>query len=404
MKANTGSIRKRGNRWEVTIDTGQVDAQGKRIRKYGKADTKAEAERIRREMIYALETGQLVTTKLTVAEWMAKWLEVKVNPSDRKPNTKLQYAQTVRRHITPNIGRTQLGDLTLFDIEALYAKLRVDLSPNSISCIHQVLKGGLQEAVRQGLIPRNPASNAQTPKRKPYRMELPSVDRIKDLLGLAATEGHELYAAMHLAAFTGMRRGEILGLRWQNVNTATGQIRVQECLIQTGEGKKFGPPKSESSERIVELDPVTVKVLEGHRERQDRHIQSMKGDYLDTGLLFTNATGEPKPPNTLSRVVKNLGKRVGIENLRLHDLRHFHASLLIKQGMDLPTISARLGHSSTAVTAKVYVHSMPGRQREAADMFAAAMGAGPNVGHMSAIAPKQAEIVSETAVSYSSSA
>ena len=184
--------------------------------------------------------------------------------------------------------------------------------------------------------------------------------------------GH-LVIALHLLAYTGARRGEILALDWQHTNLTEGTISIVRSLGRSREGLTFGPPKTANGRRVIDLDPRTVEVLQAHQGRQLLEKIQAEGVYEDKDLVFANALGQPINPMQLTRAFQSLAKQCGAGHVKLHALRHFHASVLFQQKQSLFAVSRRLGHASVSTTADLYGHMLPGSGKEQANAFAQAM-------------------------------
>ena len=239
-------------------------------------------------------------------------------------------------------------------------------------------------------LPKNPCDRVKLAKAKRAEIKIPSKVQIQDMLALAEDEAHPLAAAVHLAVYTGMRRGEIGALTWGHVNLATGVLEVRQTLGYA-DGVAIGTPKSESSNRDIDLDADTVEVLQAHRIAQDGHREAMGSKYKDQDVVFATPGGSFYHPGTFTDLVASLSRRTG-RHVRFHDLRHFHASEMINAGINVVTVSKRLGHASVSMTLNVYIHLVDGSQRQAAATFAAAMNGARMVPMVSA---KAKELVSQ---------
>ena len=205
----------------------------------------------------------------------------------------------------------------------------------------------------------------------------PDISAVRRALDLAHDEGHHLHAAIHLIAYTGLRRGEAVALRWHNVDLESGRLLIEESLVQTKTaGIIVEPPKTNSGRRVVDLDEGTTNVLAEHRAEQDRVKDMMRGAYHDSGWVFADPEGQSIYPPRLSKAVKRLGARVGHPQMTVRSLRHFHASVALQAGQNIVIVSKRLGHSTVSITSDIYAHALPGWQQQTADAFAAAMEKG----------------------------
>ena len=363
----TGSIRERGKgNWEISIPLPE-GADGKRRRHVETVKgKKTDAERRKRELLTAMDGGELDRSAFTLGQWLDEWLASPSTTRDLKLRSIERYRGVTRLHIIPAIGAVKLANIKPRHVQDLYdAVLEKGKGSATIQTCRQVLKSALDWAMVNGEIQSNPTGYAKMPKREIERVNIPTLDDVESILALAYRQDHYLYGAMWLAAYCGMRRGEIMGLRWQNVDLLNGQIRVcEQRTVSETQGVITETPKSKSSGRVIEIDADTVTVLtEQRRAMLD-----------DSGLVFTTPKGLPVHPNLLSRAVADLGRAVGVK-VHLHEFRHFHASLLMSMGMNPAQISERLGHANTAVTLSVYSHAIPGQGQQLADAFAGHMRA-----------------------------
>ena len=226
---------------------------------------------------------------------------------------------------------------------------------------------------------RNPVSVVKMPRPKVKEIDPPSEAQVADMLELAREGGTWWYPAMRLSAYTGMRRGEVMGLRWENVNLAGEYLDVRESLGYVRGRLVVETPKTDSSRRRVDLDSETVQILSDHKSAQEAHILGMGAEYDDQGIVFTKPDGGYFFPGSYSEAIRALSRRTG-PKLRAHDLRHFHASVWLSSGAPLLPLSKRLGHASVKMTLDSYAHAMPGAQREGLDVFVAALNGGKNGG------------------------
>ena len=374
-----GSIRKRGkNSWELTIEQGR-GADEKRRRKYVSfKGNKAQAQHRLRELLQAQHNGIPINTdKITVAQWFARWTADYLVPNVRQ-KTLERYQGIIDRHITPAIGHVVLSKLTPSEIQGMEAELTAKgMAPKGVELVHTVISGAYKYALRMEVVWRNPAKAVTPPKVTRREVEPPEIAQVRRLLELAESEEHLLFPAIHLIAYTGLRRGEALGLRHQDINLEGGTISVVQSIGRSLEkGIIVEPTKTNAGRRAVDLDDRTVAVLRAHVGRQLLRRVELDGLYQDNGLLFPGPLGEPLNPMALTRLFQSYAKRLGMEGARLHDLRHFHASVMLQNGASLLLVSRRLGHASVATTGDVYGHLLPGAQREAANAFAQVMEQG----------------------------
>ena len=374
-----GSIRKRGKQsWELTIDLGH-DAKGKRRRKFVTLKgSKANADKKLRELLSAYDKGiPLITDKVTLSQWMSKWLAEYVVPN-RRQMTKERYERAIKRHVLPELGQIQLAQLTPSHIQALEAKLSGDgMAPAGVQLIHNIISGALKYALKMELIWRNPAQAVTPPKIERTEVEPPDIAGVRQVLELARVEEHPLFSCLYLIAYTGIRRGEALGLRWQDVDLEGGSISIFQTLSRSvDQGLIFQPPKTNSGRRVIDLDEGTVEVLRSHQGQQLLYRVKLDGSYQENGLVFPGPLGEPLNPMAVTRTYQSFAKRLALAGAKVHDLRHFHASVMLQNGQTLLLVSKRLGHASVTTTGDIYGHLLPGWQKEAASAFAKAMKEG----------------------------
>ena len=366
-----GHIRHRGKgSWEITIDLGK-DAEGRRLRKFvnikGK---KADADRYLRELLTSLDKGLPVDTgAITTGEFLEKWLSDYAVPNTR-PRTSERYASDIRLHIKPVLGHIKLTDLRASHIQKLEADLVASgKSATSVRHLHRVLKSALKRAMRWGYVYRNVAEAVDPPGQVHHEIRPPELNQVLELLRLADDTPYG--TALTFMARTGCRRGECLGLRWTDIDLENATASIMQTLQRVKrEGLIFLPPKSAKSKRAIALDEATVDMLREHRGRQVLQQLELGNVYEDHGLVFPGPFGKPLDPATLTRNFEKLAKKAGIEHVRLHDLRHFHATTLLRTGTHLKIVQERLGHASIAITADTYSHVAPGLQRQAAAAFA----------------------------------
>ncbi len=279
-------------------------------------------------------------------------------------------------HVLPALGTKPLQHLTPPMLNALYANLasggenRKPLSGKTISYIHATIHKALEDAIDAGLVARNVADRAKPPR--PSRRASKGIQawEPRELAHfLDHVHGTRLQAIWRLAAMTGMRRGEILGLRWCDVDLKAARLSVRHAIVAVAYATIESTPKSHNA-RVIDLDPETVEQLRAHRWRQQDERNQWRDDYEDHDLVACKENGEPIHPHTFSQSFERLVKNAGLRPIRLHDLRHTHASLALKVGVPVKVVSERLGHASPAFTLKQYAHVIPGMQAEAAGLVA----------------------------------
>ncbi len=355
-----GTIGLYGGRWvgRVTLPDGRRKAL------YGKS-----FEEVRRQVTAAqrdADLGQLPTAdKITVQQFLNRWLADWVKRRNR-PSTYRSYDGHVRLHLVPAFGNIKLARLTPQHVEALLSHLVDDgLSPATATRVRATLRAALQRAVKQGLVTRNSAALADAPpvQRKPVRPISPEDARRL----LAAISGHPLEALYVLALGTGLRQGEILGLRWEDLDLKEGTLAVRNALQRVDGHLVLVPPKSDRSVRSLPLPSVVLSAIRGHRERQLFEANGFGDDWNREGFVFITGTGRPLDGSNLTRQFHSLLLANGLPRMRFHDLRHACASFLLAAGESLRVVMEQLGHSQIGLTMNTYAHVMPQALEAAAE-------------------------------------
>jgi len=241
------------------------------------------------------------------------------------------------------------------------------------ACLHKACK----DAVRWGHISRNPLNAADPPRKKgdgTREMQTWTKEQLKAFLD--AVKNERLYALWHLVAMTGIRRGEAIGLRWSDVDLENARLAVRRALIPTNRDVVVSEPKTAKGRRVVALDPATVEVLKGQAARQLDEQQEWDKAWVETGLVFTQENGKALDPETVSRYFRQAVKKSLLPQIRLHDLRHTHATLALQAGIHPKVVSERLGHATVSITLDTYSHAIPALQEEAAALIAGLVFAG----------------------------
>jgi len=406
-----GHIRKRGDpgSWEYIVDVGMAAAQrcevcGRRFwverrpkeacpkcggelgeteerRRQTKSgfQTRKECQAAMNKLLVAVEQQTYtVPTKATLREYLTReWLPA-VKATIR-PSTYNSYVQHVDCHIVPHIGSVKLEKLTGGRSNALYAELaqsgRKDgqrgLSARTIRHVHACLHKACKDAVRWGRLSRNPLDAADPPKVNgdgTHEMKTWSAEQLAAFLTSVGDE--RLHALWHTLAMTGMRRGEALGLRWSDVDLEAGRIAVRRALIPCGREVIVSEPKTAKGRRSIAIDPETVEVLKGQAAHQLSEQHDWGEAWTDTGLVFTRENGEALHPEDVSRYFRQAVKKSMLPTIRLHDLRHTHATLALQAGVHPKVVSERLGHATVSITLDTYSHAIPAMQEEAAALIA----------------------------------
>jgi integrase len=327
--------------------------------------------------------GATDEASLSVEAYLDEWLaHVR---SRVRPTTYEGYEALIRCHVVPHLAEVPLAALRPLDLQALYSELLSPdreraLSGGTVLNTHLVLTQALGQAVRWGLLAANPAAGAQPPR--PQRPEQATVDPELAQRVLQAARGTPLELPVALAIATGMRRGEILALRWSDVDTDALQLRVRRSLQPTGAGLVFAEPKTRRSRRSVALPRFLLPYLDHQRADQLARAAFCGAGWAELDLVIDRGDGSPVNPDSMSSAWRGLVARSGLPHLRFHDLRHAHATLMLAKGVHPKVVSERLGHASIGITLDTYSHVLPSMQAEAADavdeLFSEAASAAPD--------------------------
>ncbi len=362
-----GSIYKRADgRWAASVSV----EHGKRKAFYGKT-----RQDVALKLAVAIKARQdglpLVAERQTVANYLQHWLET-AKPTVR-PRTFVRYEEYVRLHAIPELGRLSLARLSPQHLQRLYAsRLDAGLSQTTVAHLHAVLHRALEQAARWGLVPRNVAKLVTPPRSSRQEMATLSPEQARAFL--VAAQGDRLEALYVLALNTGMRQGEMLALRWRDVDLEGGSLQVRATLQRTSEGFTFSEPKTAHSRRQVALTAPAVEALRRHRTRQSVERLSMGAAWEDNDLVFANEVGRPiEGTNLIRRWFYPMLERADLPRIRFHDLRHTAATLLLGQGVHPKIVSEMLGHSQIAITLDLYSHVTPTMQRQAVEALEAVL-------------------------------
>lgn len=379
-----GSVyRSPDGRWRGVADLGWVD--GKRRRKYVTGATQSEALEKLRKVQRDAAAGTVSNDQLTVAQFLTRWVTVTL-PGNVAGSTLDDYADTVRLHLVPVLGRKKLSRLTVEDVDSLWAAKRRDgYRPNSVRIMRAVLRRALGQAEREGLVSRNVAALSQPPRLDHAEGRSLNVDQAKALL--RASRGHRLEAGFLLLLSYGLRRGELLGLAWSDFDPEAKTLAVRQSVKRRKSTRQpdglylGGEPtrveisdlKTRRSRRVLFLTDGIVTALQAHaaRQKEERLAAPL---WVDHGLIFTSGVGTPIDPDNFAKEFRKLCRGAGLGDWNPHAARHSAASVMLAQGVPLEVVSDVLGHSSIYITKDVYGHLVEGAKRDAAERMAAALG------------------------------
>ncbi len=362
--------------WQYVIDLGDDPETGRRRqrRKRGFV-TQAEASTALDDARRAIDVGGHLfdVEHMTFLEYLDLWLDGLPN-TNKTPRTIADYRNEIRRYVRPNVADTKLANLTPLHLYRTLVKQGGQkgrpLSPKTVRRVHQVLQKALTDAERKGIIQRNVARLADKPSTAQLETNRISwtPDELRTLL--AAAEEHELYPLIRLTALTGMRRGEVCGLKWEDIDLNTKQLGVRRTLGVIDGKPVIGTPKSRRSRRTIDLDDKTVGILRTHRGQQAVAAEFVGDGWRQSGYVFTTVIGTHTHPDNIGKRFTELVRATDVPYLTLHGLRHTHATHLLSMGQNPRMVSERLGHADVAFTLQVYGHVLPGHQREAAEAAA----------------------------------
>jgi integrase len=382
-----GYVVRKNNQHYAVIYEGLDPITGRERRRWHPAGAdRAQAEALANELaVERMRDWSPRRSSLTVGVYLTqRWLPGK--RAALRPSTWDSYRRNVELHIVPRIGRVPLRHLRPDHVERLYAGLLADgnnvreggLDAKTVLEIHMVLRRALDDAVRRGMIASNPAAVAHAPKRRPLSsatLHAWNAQQLRAFLVVAAD--HRFHAALWVSANTGMRRGELLGLHWGDVELDAARVSINRSLVSVGYELHESRGKTRTSRRCIDLDQRTVDVLRNWRSFREHEDESFDTSD-DDAYVFARPDGAPTHPHLLSDAFKKMVKRSALPRIRLHDLRHTHATLLLKAGVPIKVVSERLGHSTPGFTMATYQHVLPGMQAEAARTFASLLADPPD--------------------------
>ncbi len=348
--------RRKDGRWEARYYVQTVNGANRKVL-YGK--TRAEArDKLAKALSDRIDGLVYDDENMALGEYLDVWLRESVLGSVRQ-STYDRDANLVNNHIKPVLGRLKLKKLNSAQVQSFYRdRLDAGLSGSTVHKLHDILRRGLAQAVKWHLIPRNVAEATKPPRTAPKEMQALSADEARKLLKAAGED--RLEALYVLAIHTGMSQGELLALRWQDVDLENAVASVRRTLTRSGGRVMFGEPKTKKSRRSIRLTPQAVEALRAHLKRQLRDIEILGDRYQDQGLVFTTDTGAPiNPSNLRQRSFAPLLKWAGLPHMRFHDLRHTCATLLLSRGVHPKFVQELLGHATIAITLDTYSHVMP---------------------------------------------
>ena len=356
--------------YELVVSAGTVSGKHRQRTKRFRG-TLTEAKKARVRLLGAVDAAGPVESSgsMTFAQLLDRHIQ-RVETSGSSPHTVDDYRGIARNHLVPVLGKVPIDRLRTLDFDALYDDLTTvkGLRPASVRKVHTLARGALRQAVRWGLVQVNVAAAAAPPVIRKAEIRVPSPQEVQHLI--AASE--EPWATLlRMAVGTGMRRGELVALRWADVDLAEGTICVRAGLIVTDDGVVEKATKTDRV-RVLSIGSSTVEALSAHKQRAEALARCAGGRLAKNAFVFASArpgSTEALRPDSVTQMFERLRRECGLEGLRFHSLRHFHATQLVAAGVDVRTVAGRLGHASPAVTLSVYSAFLPVRDRDAADVI-----------------------------------
>ncbi len=372
-----GHIRQRGKAWELRAYSGTDPVSGRK--KYVTRTiqgTRKDAELALAHLLVEVTGGAYSALDATVADLVLRWFEL-AKP-ELSPSTIRGYQRNINNYILPSLGRVKVARLKAAEIDHFYAMLRArggvdgrSLAPASVRQVHAILRRALQQGVKWEWISFNPATMASTPKVRPFKVEPPNPEAVMRLIDEAAKENPDFACFLTVAATTGARRGELCGLRWSAIDFDSRTLTIAGTVVEGVRSELFEKDTKTHGSRKIAIDEWTAAELSHQFKRCEKRAAEIGVSLRQDAFVFSPGPDGRRPavPNDVTKAFMRLRKRVGLETIRLHDLRHFAATRLLSAGVSVRTVSGRLGHASAAMTLGVYAHFLEVSDREAADVL-----------------------------------
>lgn len=378
----TGSYRKREKKngkhsWQIVVELPKDPMTGKRVRRYTSLEggSKKDAERAMHEFIRELEKGYYVTNnKITIAEWIDTWLDVYIIPNV-SPTTLSRYQGMIKRYIKPLLGHVQVQELNTLTVQAWVNSLKVspvsgkEMAVATIKHAHHVLKGSMDKAVLAGIIPRSPCMSIMMPKGQKKQPVVYDEAQIRQLI--AAAKDTEMELVIDIELCLGLRRGELLGLQWDDIDWDKNQIHVVRNRVVVDGKSIVKDPKTATSTRTVDVPAQLIQKLHKHKMTCGANRLRLGQNYTATDFVIVHPDGKPIYPEYMSQMFTKLQKKAGLPKCRFHDLRHLCASIMLMQGVNVKVAQEHLGHKDISTTMNIYSHVLPSVAKEAAQKIGA---------------------------------
>ena len=369
----TGSIRERKHKvWQITIELPKDPITGKRNRKYRTVEgTKKEAERAMHEFITELEKGIYVAnSNISITEWVHTWLDVYIIPNV-SPTTLSRYQGMIKRYIDPVIGNIPVQQLNTLAVQSWVNGLKIspssgkEMSAATIKHAYHVLKGAMDKAVLAGIIYRSPCAGIMLPKGQKKQAVIYDEKQIRQLLDAAS--GTEMELVIDIELCLGVRRGELLGLEWGDIDWEHNQVKIIRNRVVVDGKAVVKEPKTATSVRTLDVPLPLMQKLRKHKMQCLSNKLRLGNAYTVTDYIIVHPDGKPIYPEYLSQMLTKLQERAGLPKCRFHDLRHLCASIMLLQGVNVKVAQERLGHKDISTTMNIYSHVLPSSAKEAAE-------------------------------------
>ncbi len=379
-----GHMRQRGDVWELRVYVGRDPVTGRKktvTRSFHGG--KREAEEALSRLVTETAGGGHAAQDATVGDLIDQWFEM-AKP-DLSPTTIRGYRRAIDSYIVPALGKVSLARLGTAQIDRFYTQLRASggsggqpLAPATVRQSHAILRRALNQGVKWGWLATNPAQHASPPRVPRTQLEPPSPEDVMRLIEEASKENPELGCLLHVAATTGARRGELCGLRWRRVDLKARTMTISRSVIEGGKGVAVEKDTKTHAARHIALDSDTAAMLTSQRRRMAERALASGTAVADEAFVFSlSPDGSTSlQPNDVTKEFIRVRRRIGLNSVRLHDLRHFAATRLLAAGVPVRTVSGRLGHANAATTLGVYAHFLEAFDREAAEALGAVLAAG----------------------------
>jgi integrase len=375
-----GYIRKRGNAWSFTVDIGKDARTGKRKQKSQSGfKTKKEAQAALAELVNNVEKGNYHEPhKRLFREFATDYFENTYKHKVKATSFETDW-HVVRTHLIPFFGDFDLNDIDQFLVHEFYS-LKINekkYSSSYIQKIHKMVRMLLKVAHTWEILRKDIASMIEPPRLDKTEMNVWTIEQVHTFLKIS--KHSRFHPIFFLAAYTGMRKGEILGLKWDDINFEEKTISIKRTLYKLADKFVLQQPKTKSARRIIYMDDDIIKILKKQKAKQNEERLKYAGVYMEQNMVFARPSGDFVFPSSLNTMFGRFIKRAGLPPIRFHDLRHTHATILLGMDINPKIVAERLGHASVQTTLDTYSHVMPSMKKQLSEQFSIAMKSGQNV-------------------------